>query len=111
MGLIVCPECKKQVSDKADSCPNCGYPISAVKDNTGYRCPNCYYILPSFVEKCPACGCEIRSNKVSKSVEVFSIKLAEIEKNNKANKNKIMSNFNENIDDKRISFIWKESNH
>lgn len=25
--LISCPECSKQISDKAISCPNCGYPI------------------------------------------------------------------------------------
>lgn len=28
MALIKCPECGKEVSDKACSCPNCGYPIS-----------------------------------------------------------------------------------
>jgi predicted amidophosphoribosyltransferase len=27
MALIVCPECKRQVSDKAKACLNCGYPI------------------------------------------------------------------------------------
>lgn len=27
MALIECPECKKQVSDHAVSCPKCGYPI------------------------------------------------------------------------------------
>lgn len=27
MALIDCPECKKQISDKAITCPNCGYPI------------------------------------------------------------------------------------
>ena len=27
MALIVCPECGKQVSDQAETCPNCGYPI------------------------------------------------------------------------------------
>lgn len=27
MSLINCPECEKQVSDKAANCPNCGYPI------------------------------------------------------------------------------------
>jgi len=27
MALIICPECKKGVSDKAITCPNCGYPI------------------------------------------------------------------------------------
>lgn len=31
MALISCPECNNQVSDKAISCPNCGYPISPIK--------------------------------------------------------------------------------
>ena len=28
MALIICPECKKQISDTVDSCPSCGYKIS-----------------------------------------------------------------------------------
>ena len=42
MSLIYCPECKKQVSSLAKSCPYCGYPISEkcgnkiiIKNNTG----------------------------------------------------------------------------
>lgn len=31
MALIKCPECGKDVSDKAQSCPNCGFPISRVE--------------------------------------------------------------------------------
>lgn len=27
MALIKCPECGKEISDAAESCPNCGYPI------------------------------------------------------------------------------------
>lgn len=27
MALIKCPECGKEISDKAGSCPNCGYPL------------------------------------------------------------------------------------
>jgi len=27
MALIKCPECKTEVSDKADVCPKCAYPI------------------------------------------------------------------------------------
>ncbi len=29
--LIICPECNKSVSDKAKTCPNCGYPIEENK--------------------------------------------------------------------------------
>ncbi|MBQ0960343.1 TM2 domain-containing protein [Ideonella sp. 4Y11] len=28
MALIKCPECSTQVSDKAASCPSCGYPLA-----------------------------------------------------------------------------------
>lgn len=34
MALITCPECGKQISDKAPACPNCGYPISPGKPET-----------------------------------------------------------------------------
>lgn len=27
MALIKCPECKKKISDRCESCPNCGYPM------------------------------------------------------------------------------------
>ena len=28
MALIKCPECSKEISDKANSCPNCGCPLT-----------------------------------------------------------------------------------
>lgn len=28
MALISCPECRREVSDKAPACPHCGYPIN-----------------------------------------------------------------------------------
>jgi len=38
MALINCPECKKEISDKAEKCPTCGNPISpgteAIKEET-----------------------------------------------------------------------------
>ncbi len=33
MALIKCPECGKEISDKAASCPNCGCPISMAESN------------------------------------------------------------------------------
>lgn len=32
MALIKCPECGKEISDKAIRCPSCGYPIEKVSD-------------------------------------------------------------------------------
>lgn len=34
MSLIKCPECNKEISDKAKICPNCGCPIN---NNTKYK--------------------------------------------------------------------------
>lgn len=33
MALINCPECGKQVSDTAPTCPNCGYDLSQNRDD------------------------------------------------------------------------------
>lgn len=32
MALINCPECNKEISDKATVCPNCGYPLPVKED-------------------------------------------------------------------------------
>lgn len=34
MALIKCPECEKEISDKASSCPSCGYPINKTEVET-----------------------------------------------------------------------------
>lgn len=33
MALIKCPECNHGVSDNADTCPNCGYNLAALREN------------------------------------------------------------------------------
>ena len=43
MALINCPECGKEISDKALSCPNCGNPINQQTQQEEYIC-------------CPKCG-------------------------------------------------------
>lgn len=37
MALINCPECGKQISDKATVCPNCGYPISSASNTSSSK--------------------------------------------------------------------------
>lgn len=54
MALIKCPECGKEVSEKAKTCVNCGYPIEE------------YLIEIIDKEKksvCPLCGSEIKSDE------------------------------------------------
>jgi DNA-directed RNA polymerase subunit RPC12/RpoP len=37
MALILCPECGKEISDKASACPHCGHPIVAATGKKSYR--------------------------------------------------------------------------
>lgn len=37
MALINCPECSRQISDAADICPNCGYPIAKITEDARRR--------------------------------------------------------------------------
>lgn len=39
MSLIKCPECKKEVSDKAESCLHCGYPIKPLNFIVKFKIP------------------------------------------------------------------------
>ena len=43
MALIKCPECGKEISDKAMACPNCGNPMNQQSQQEEYLC-------------CPKCG-------------------------------------------------------
>lgn len=60
MALINCPECNKEISDKALSCPNCGFPLEKEvdknKNSSGMNlCPKCgkFYCNKEY---CPDCG-------------------------------------------------------
>lgn len=69
MSLIICPECKKEVSDQSKICIHCGYPLK--KSRTfpigtiiGYDCPKCgnknmtYKVLKSDDQSTEACCTE-----------------------------------------------------
>ena len=38
MALIKCPDCGKQISDKAGACPNCGCPIANRPTTVKIKC-------------------------------------------------------------------------
>lgn len=67
MSLIICPECKKQVSEYADICPNCGYPIkkyNMIKDVESIKCPLCNTdndksVLINNNMLCKVCGADL----------------------------------------------------
>lgn len=37
MSLIFCPECNKEISDKATSCPQCAYPLTQKHEATSVQ--------------------------------------------------------------------------
>lgn len=62
MALITCPECYKEISDKAETCPSCGYPIKG-ETNALIICPECHKKISKTSETCPKCGSSIKNIK------------------------------------------------
>ena len=63
MSLINCPECNKEISDKAKSCPHCGYEISTNNYDDGEYCPSCLKSCSKprdGFDKCPYCKIEMK---------------------------------------------------
>lgn len=61
MALINCPECGKEVSDKAQSCIHCGYPLKKSKSAPSFTgmniCPKCGEV--NRATECPLCATEM----------------------------------------------------
>ncbi|MFR4440003.1 MAG: zinc-ribbon domain-containing protein [Hungatella sp.] len=50
MALIQCPECQLQVSDKALSCPHCGYPMTKTSTSRQTNLQNANDFIMDLVE-------------------------------------------------------------
>jgi len=50
MALIKCPECNKEISDKADVCIHCGYPIHKFQYEAVSNSESKKVVIPSFKE-------------------------------------------------------------
>ena len=64
MALIKCPECNHDVSEYADSCPNCGCPIGVIKKQAENKSDKIKNNLP---DKCPVCGANTKDHINSKN--------------------------------------------
>ena len=75
MALISCPECGKQISDKAEVCLECGFPIRSYLEENAKKIEK---VQEEPAEnKCPYCGCIVVDSycylcnvSVSKSVDI-----------------------------------------
>jgi len=79
MALIYCPECNKEISDKAKSCPRCGYPISgrsAVMQQAQGYASQCIITTREIASECTAkdaIGCLSLIVCISGSIAILTI--------------------------------------
>lgn len=92
MALIQCPECGKEISDKAKKCVHCGK-IFVVEDvaDIKIKCNECGVILSETDEVCPNCGYTVENiktkNETNKSgVNVQQSKISNLKIKMKTNK-------------------------
>lgn len=94
MALIKCPNCDKDVSDKAKSCPACGHvlieePVTEEKAPEIHVCEECGAQLPADATSCPSCGCPVpvsiqKGEEAPQKVEVTAVNLPKMQKKTKA---------------------------
>lgn len=76
MAMTTCPNCGKQISDKAKKCVHCGTVL--VQEEKKY-CPDCGAELEEGMDTCPKCGCPIENiietEKTPQQVEVTGVKI------------------------------------
>ena len=67
MAMINCPNCGKQISDRAKTCPGCGYELvkeEPVEVQPEKRvCEECGAEITADMDVCPNCGCPIEKEK------------------------------------------------
>ena len=72
MALINCPECNKEISDKANACINCGYPLTLIeKVKININCKYCNAKCKSDDDYCDACGMRIKPYPIADQKAVF----------------------------------------
>ncbi len=81
MALIACPECGREVSDKAKACPHCGYVLEALEKKSEEQassefmtCPECGKEVPATSIVCPNCGIELKKSEDKKTEEIVKEK-------------------------------------
>ena len=62
MSMIKCPECGKELSDKAETCINCGFPIKSCLELKKI-CPECKNPVENGISVCPTCGFDLKVDK------------------------------------------------
>lgn len=89
MALVKCPNCEKEISDKALVCPGCGLKFDERIINP-VLCEECGEVVSENRDVCSKCGCPVTKNQtdvsVPQKVELTSVNLPINKKFNKKHK-------------------------
>jgi len=85
MALIECPNCSKQISDKALSCPTCGTLMQEPIEIKESVCPECGCEISDSDAVCKSCGCPLEKKEpLPQKVEVTGVKILKLTKKKKS---------------------------
>ncbi len=65
MAIILCPECRQQISDKSTKCIHCGKLITTEETESKKSCHECGKEIPIEAKECPFCGCPLEIDDLS----------------------------------------------
>ncbi len=68
MALINCPECKREISDMARSCPHCGYSFEKMK-----FCKFCGTKIPEDSIICTKCGRQVEYTNQNRGIVINNV--------------------------------------
>ena len=82
MAIIKCSNCGKEVSDKANACPQCGQNLTveqeSVEETKHLFCEECGTPVAENAEMCPNCGCPLSGKQEERNIpqkeEITAIK-------------------------------------
>lgn len=90
MALITCPNCGKNISDKAKVCPGCGCELTSDFQVSEYErkimCEDCSAEISADDAVCPNCGCPVppkENVQTPQKVEVTSVNLSSVKQKSK----------------------------
>lgn len=88
MALIKCPECGKEISDKAPACIHCGFPLNQEEKNILEKCINCGYTDLAKLDNhgavhliCKKCGYVHQINETDEHVKFMELAERERQQN------------------------------
>ena len=86
MALIRCPECDKEVSDQATSCPNCGFQITDPMHDKMF-CSRCGKTIDKNAVICPACGVPTANYQQHQAPAPVNVTVSNVNTNSNINAN------------------------